>query len=140
MKIRSLLLILCLLAATILTLGACHRPSADRETKNILIIQDMDFREQASAIIHEAFEKEFGGHSRYNITYARGGRAPFDRVNIKVPFLSQSTRILESLVQIQQKPDLIILLGDIMAHSGASCDHPWMREVPVLCLDVIYPE
>ena len=140
MKIRSLLLILCLLAATILTLGACHRPSADRETKNILIIQDMDFREQASAIIHKAFEKEFGGHSRYNITYARGGRAPFDRVNIKVPFLSQSTRILESLVQIQQKPDLIILLGDIMAHSGASCDHPWMREVPVLCLDVIYPE
>lgn len=135
------LIIATLVLTLAFTLAACSRQRTDRvEPKNILIIQEMDFREQSSIIIHEAFKKEFGGHSRYNITYARGGRSTYMRVHIKVPFHDLSTHIIESLVQIKQKPDLIILLSDIMAHSGASCDHPWMKEVPVLCLDVIYPE
>ena len=132
-----------LLAAV--ALNACRH--TDEETlprrMNILVVHEMPVIDQTAATLARDFNAEFADTTRYRLRFASASDAAYVRVNQPSYYASQASRIKARLNEAANKgfnPDLIILFGDLMAQSGADCNHQWLSEKPVLCMNVMYPE
>lgn len=144
MNIKKLTYLTLMLLAAV-ALNACRH--TDEETlprrMNILVAHEMPAIEQSGEVVAKAFNKEFSDTTRYRIKCTFASIGSYVRVNKKSYYDSQASRLKARFNEEERLgfiPDVVILLDDIMAQSGADCNHPWMSEKPVLCMNVMYPE
>lgn len=110
---------------------------------NILVVHEMPTVEQAGEAVAKAFNEEFADTTRYRLRYSFGSYASYIRVNQHSYYSSQASRINSRFNAEQQQgfiPDVVVLLDDLIAQAGADSDHPWMKQKPVVCLNIMYPE
>ena len=110
---------------------------------NILVVHEMPTVEQTGEAVAKAFNEEFADTTRYRLRYSFGSYASYIRVNQHSYYSSQASRINSRFNAEQQQgfiPDVVVLLDDLIAQAGADSDHPWMKQKPVVCLNIMYPE
>ena len=110
---------------------------------NILVVHEMPTVEQTGEAVAKAFNEEFADTTRYRLRYLFGSYASYIRVNQHSYYSSQASRLNSRFNAEQQQgfiPDVVVLLDDLIAQAGADSDHPWMKQKPVVCLNIMYPE
>lgn len=110
---------------------------------NILVVHEMPTVEQTGEAVAKAFNEEFADTTRYRLRYSFGSYASYIRVNQHSYYSSQASRLNARLNEEQHRgfiPDVVVLLDDLIAQAGADSDHPWMKQKPVVCLNIMYPE
>ena len=127
----------CLLVCVCFLLPSCKR---EDHRKRILLMGDMPLTEQPAIVFSAAFNAEFP-EDEYELLFHSGTTAAYDRVERPSYFDDMDEFMRKQFGRhVGMRPDLIILMGDMVAHSAAMSSHPWYDEVPVLCMDVMYPE
>ena len=122
---------------------SCGTKSPLDERKTIYVVFEVSHRDQEAKSIIKSFSEEFADTSRYNMIFFNGGASAYDRLSLHKHYVSQARflgRRLNDKGICKTPPDLVILLDDLMAQAGVDLDHPYLRENPVLCLNVMYPE
>ncbi|MDD6151187.1 MAG: HAMP domain-containing sensor histidine kinase [Bacteroidales bacterium] len=126
------------MTAVLLASVSCQRTEKPR--CRILVIHEFPFREQPSKMVREAFLKEYSDTTRYEFHFVTGADAAYDRVLRPAYFDDQFLFLGRTLSKIKRKPDMVIVLGDLLSQTACGMDHPWLNDLPVLCLGVKYPE
>ena len=134
-----------LVVLTAVVFNACHHNSdvTFPHRMNILVVHEMPTIEQTGEAVAKAFSEEFADTTRYKLRFSFGSYGSYVRVNKALYYDSQASRLNARFKEEEKRgfiPDVIVLLDDIMAQSGADCVHPWMKQKPVVCLNVMYPE
>lgn len=139
-KTRNVTRITVLLLA-LLVLSTCRKEQEySGPRKHILVLFDFPVNEQTAIVAQRAFEEEFGDTLHYWLNFRSGVANPYDRVQFNRYFEDQSGAFVRRFNAMTNRPDLIVLTGDLTAQTGVLCDHPWLREIPVICAHVTYPE
>ena len=126
----------CLVLCACFLLPSCKQKN---ERKRILLMGDMPLSEQPFICFSEAFNAEFP-EDEYELLFYPGTTAAYDRVLRPSYYDDMDAFMRLQFGRVGMRPDLIILMGDMVAHSAAMSSHPWYDEVPVLCMGVMYPE
>lgn len=127
----------------LLAFVSCTDKKSAAGSKTVYVVYEMSYRDQEADSIIKAFTEEFSDTSRYNLIFMNGAAAAYDRLFLKKPYVSQASflrRRFSNRDICKKDPDLVILLDDLMAQTGVDLDHPYLRDNPVLCLNVMYPE
>lgn len=139
-KTRNITRITVLLLA-LLVLSTCRKEQEySGPRKHILVLFDFPLTDQTAIVVQRAFEEEFGDTLHYWLNFRPGVDAPYDRLQFNKYFEDQSGAFVRQFNAMTNRPDLIVLMGDLTAQTGVLCDHPWLREIPVICAHVTYPE
>lgn len=128
------------LLLTVLLPGFVSCARTEKPKSRILVIHEFPYREQPSKMVSEAFLKEFSDSTRYDFHLVTGADAAYVRVLDTTYYDDQFVFLNRTLSKIRIKPQMIIILGDLLSQTACGMDHPWLNELPVLCLGVKYPE
>ena len=135
------ILLYSILLLTLSSMWSCKKEEAVAEGDRpvILFFSEFHRHEQTGMTFDKAMMDEFD-ESKYEVLTWSPARESFQRIYAPCYIEFQFDMFTQFIPRVQKEPDIVVLVGDLMAQTAARYDHPWFREKPVLCIDILYPE
>ena len=120
-------------------------PSCKKEVRKmeVVFLLPHEIRSQIWQSFVKAGMEEFSDTTRYNLHFYQTYRGPepfFYHPLYEQPYTSQLRNAMMRMRQEKVEPDLIITYGDYISHCIAQYDDPYLKEKPILCVGVTYPQ
>ncbi|MGM9785441.1 MAG: sensor histidine kinase [Candidatus Cryptobacteroides sp.] len=135
MKPRKLISILLLL----LVMTGCH---SNRQRKEIAVLVPYSSMTQIWQSFTGSAMEEFSDTLRYNLHFYQTANWVADVISANSYAYDSRPIIQRTFDRIRRErlePDLIITYGDYLSHGVAGLDDPILKDIPVLCVDVVHP-
>ena len=120
-------------------------PSCKKEVRKmeVVFLLPHEIRSQIWQSFVKAGMEEFSDTTRYNLHFYQTYRGPepfFYHPLYEQPYTSQLRNAMMRMRQEKVEPDLIITYGDYISHCIAQYDDSYLKEKPILCVGVTYPQ
>lgn len=120
-------------------------PSCKKEVRKmeVVFLLPHEIRSQIWQSFVKAGMEEFSDTTRYNLHFYQTYTGPepfFNHPLYEQPYTSQLRNAMLRMRREKVEPDLIITYGDYISHGIAQYDDSYLKEKPILCVGVTYPQ
>ena len=128
------------LLMVILLLPSCKK---DVQKKTIAFLFPHEARSQIWQNFVNAAKEEYSDTTRYSLHFYQCDVGPqpfFENRVYDYNFMPQVQRAMSRMRREKVEPDLIVTYGDLIAHAAAQYDDAYLKEKPMICVAVTYPQ